>query len=98
MREQEIVESWWPENNFKWSATTHQVEKWVFDEVVQTYLCNKENPKWLRQNNPYALEEITRRLMEAESRGLWVADEDFLADVQEVALMIEGIWKSAWAR
>jgi len=77
-------------NLFKWSATTHQVEKWVFDEVVQTYLRDKENLEWLRQNNPYALEEITRRLMEAESRGLWAADEDFLADVQEIALMIEG--------
>jgi len=90
MREQEIIESWWPENNFKWSATTHQVEKWVFDGVVETYIRDKENLEWLRQNNPYALEEITRRLMEAESRGLWAADEDLFEDVQEIALMIEG--------
>ncbi|WP_419655726.1 cobaltochelatase subunit CobN [Desulfosarcina variabilis] len=82
-------------NLFKWSATTHQVEKWFFDEVVQTYIRDKENLEWLRKNNPYALAEITRRLMEAESRGLWAADDELLADVQEIALMIEGDMEEA---
>ncbi len=82
-------------NLFKWSATTHQVEKWVFDSVVETYLRDKENLEWLREQNPYALEEITRRLMEAQSRGLWNADADMLADVQDIALMIEGDMEEA---
>ncbi|MBN2041956.1 MAG: cobaltochelatase subunit CobN [Spirochaetes bacterium] len=77
-------------NLFKWSATTQEVEKWVFDSVVEIYIRNEENFKWLKNNNPYAFEEITRRLLEAQSRGLWEADEDFLQDVQDVALMIEG--------
>ncbi len=77
-------------NLYKWSATTHQVEKWVFDSVVETYIRDKENFEWLREKNMYALEEITRRLLEAESRGLWRASDDMLADVQETALMIEG--------
>lgn len=77
-------------NLFKWSATTQEVEKWVFDGVVETYIRNEENLKWLRENNPYALEEITRRLLEAQTRKLWDADEDYLKDVQDAALMIEG--------
>ena len=77
-------------NLFKWSATTHEVEKWVFDDVVETYIRDEENFKWLRRDNPYALEEVTRRLLEAHTRGLWEADPDLLQDVREAALLIEG--------
>lgn len=77
-------------NLFKWSATSHEVEKWVFDSVAETYIQNKDNLTWLRQANPYALEEITRRLLEANARKLWQAPEDLLQEIQEATLMIEG--------
>jgi cobaltochelatase CobN len=77
-------------NLFKWSATSGQVSKQLFDEVVRTYILNEENRQWLREINPYALEEITRRLLEAQSRGLWQADEDLLGEVKLAALEIEG--------
>lgn len=77
-------------NLFKWSATSHEVEKWVFDSVAETYIQNKENLEWLLKANPYALEEITRRLLEAHARELWQAPEDLLQEIQEAALTIEG--------
>lgn len=77
-------------NLFKWSATSHAVPKTLFDQVVTTYIQNKENQEWLSEENPYAMEEITRRLLEAASRGLWQADEEMLTAVQNVALEIEG--------
>lgn len=77
-------------NLFKWSATSGQVSKRLFDDVVRTYIQNEKNRDWLRQDNPYALEEITRRLLEAASRGLWVAEEEMLAQVRSAALEIEG--------
>ncbi len=75
---------------FKWSATSGQVAKPLFDAVVHTYIMDEENRAWLREENPYALEEITRRLLEAASRELWDADADLLAAVQSAALEIEG--------
>ncbi|ADW19232.1 Cobaltochelatase [Desulfobulbus propionicus DSM 2032] len=75
---------------FKWSATTETVAGWVFDRVVTTYIQDQTNLEWLRRENPYGLEEITRRLLEAQSRGLWQADAERLAAVQEAALLIEG--------
>jgi cobaltochelatase CobN len=75
---------------FKWSATSGQVSKALFDAVVHTYILDEENRAWLRRDNPYALEEITRRLLEAASRELWDADADLLAAVQSAALEIEG--------
>lgn len=77
-------------NLFKWSATTKNVEKWVFDKVVETYIDDAENLEWLQSENPYALEEMTRRLLEAESRGLWKADPEMLESVRHAALLVEG--------
>jgi len=75
---------------FKWSATTNLVPKGMFESVTEKYILNEINSEWLRENNPYALEEITRRLLEAASRGLWEADADKLSAVQATALEIEG--------
>jgi len=77
-------------NLFKWSATTDEVDTWVFERVVETFVQNDENREWIRQQNPYALEEITRRLLEAEARGLWEAKPDLLDAVKQAALSIEG--------
>lgn len=32
--------------------------------------------EWFKKHNPYALEEITRRLLEAYERKLWKADKN----------------------
>ena len=77
-------------NLFKWSATSKEVGKEVFDGVVKRFLRDPETLEWLRRENPYALEELTRRLLEAESRGLWQADDADLAVVQAAALSVEG--------
>ncbi len=77
-------------NLYKWSATSHEVKKDLFDRLVSTYILDPENSRWLLRNNPYAMEEITRRLLEANSRNLWRADEDMLAALQQMALDIEG--------
>ena len=82
-------------NLFKWSATSHKVSKDLFDRVVTTYILDEKNRAWLMENNPYAMEEITRRLLEAESRNLWAADEDTLNAVQDMALEIEGDMEEA---
>lgn len=77
-------------NLYKWSALTQKVGKWVFDNIVETYIENEKNLAWLQNENPYALEEITRRLLEAHSRGLWQAGDDQLNSVRDMALTIEG--------
>jgi cobaltochelatase CobN len=75
---------------FHWSAAAGEVDKWVFDAVATTFVRNQENLEWLRRDNPYGLEEMTRRLLEAHSRGLWQADADLLEEVQAAALLVEG--------
>ncbi|OPX33728.1 MAG: hypothetical protein B1H11_12045 [Desulfobacteraceae bacterium 4484_190.1] len=70
-------------------------EKWVFDDVVEHYIRNKENLNWLRNENPYAIEELPRRLLKAESRGLWQADPELLEEVCNAAFSVEGDMEEA---
>jgi cobaltochelatase CobN len=54
-------------------------------------ISNAQNRCWLRDTTtPYAMEEITRRLLEAASRQLWEADEGLPAQVRSAALEVEG--------
>lgn len=75
---------------YGWKATTREVDDWVLDEVARTFLLQDENREFFRQNNPWALEEITRRLMEAWQRGLWEPSEDVKAALKRLCLEVEG--------
>ena len=51
--------------------------------------------EFFEKNNQYAFEEMTRRLLEAHSRGLWDADEESLKSLQEHYLDIESMLEDA---
>ncbi|MBR2255721.1 MAG: cobaltochelatase subunit CobN, partial [Candidatus Methanomethylophilaceae archaeon] len=74
-----------------WQATTGEVEGWMFDESFDLFVRNEENRRFFEENNPYALEELERRLLEAHTRGLWETDEDTLRELQETYLEIESM-------
>ncbi len=76
---------------YGWSATTKLVDKWIFDEIAKTYVLDEEMRRWFEKNNIYAVEEITRRLIEAYERGLWNADENLIEKLREAYAEIEGI-------
>lgn len=75
---------------YGWEATTQEVDDWIFDDIAKTFMLDKENREFFEKNNPWALEEIGRRLLEAESRGLWAADTEVLESLKERYLEIEG--------
>ncbi len=75
---------------YGWEATTGEVDDWVFDDIAKTFLLDDENRKFFQENNPWALEEIGRRLLEAYERGLWQADEDVLEELKDRYLETEG--------
>lgn len=76
---------------YGWEATTDEVGDWVFDEITRTYIENKENYEFFKENNPWALEEIERRLIEANKRGLWQPDDGLEELLEDSYLEIEGI-------
>jgi cobaltochelatase CobN len=75
---------------YGWEATTQEVDDWIFDDITRTFVLNPENREFFQKENPWALEEIARRLLEAEQRGLWQADPDVLANLKQLYVEIEG--------
>jgi cobaltochelatase CobN len=75
---------------YGWEATTQEVDDWIFDDIARTFVLDPENREFFEKNNPWALEEIGRRLLEAEGRGLWQADPEVIEQLKERYLEIEG--------
>lgn len=75
---------------YGWEATTQEVDDWIFDEIARVFVLDEENRKFFEENNPWALEEIGRRLLEAHGRGLWDADPQVLEELKGAYLEIEG--------
>ena len=75
---------------YGWQATAKAVDDSVFDDAARTFLMDEENRKFFEENNPWALEEIARRLIEALERGLWNAAPDVQEALKEIYVEIEG--------
>jgi len=75
---------------YGWQATTDEVDDWIFDDIAKTFILDEENRKFFQENNPWAMEEMGRRLLEASQRGLWKADPDVLDALRSSYLEIEG--------
>lgn len=77
-------------NVYGWDATTGAVDDWVFDELAKTYVLDEVMRHWFEENNPWAMEEINRRLLEAVQRDLWQPEPDMLDSLKEIHMEIEG--------
>ncbi|HEX2955405.1 MAG TPA: cobaltochelatase subunit CobN, partial [Chitinispirillaceae bacterium] len=76
---------------YGWEATTQEVDDWIFDDITETFVLDEENRVFFKENNPWALEEISRRLLEAQQRGLWNADPEVLERLKESYLETESL-------
>ncbi len=75
---------------YGWQATAKAVDGAVFDDVTRTFMMDEENRKFFEENNPWALEEIARRLIEAAERGLWKPAPDVREALKDLYVEIEG--------
>ncbi|GAB4111626.1 MAG: magnesium chelatase subunit H [Roseiflexaceae bacterium] len=76
-------------NTYGWSATTDAVEGWVYQGVAETFLFDQEMRERMAHLNAHATAAITRRLLEANSRGFWDADEATIAQLQQIYADLE---------
>ena len=74
---------------YGWSASTQEVDDWIFNDIADAFVNNDEMRRFFEQNNPHALEEIARRLLEANQRNLWDADPKVLEALKKNYLEIE---------
>lgn len=76
-------------NTLGWSATTGQVEPWVYQRISETYVLDEEMRKRLASANPTASARMANRLLEANERNYWNPDDDTLAALQDAADELE---------
>ncbi|ADN51275.1 Magnesium chelatase [Vulcanisaeta distributa DSM 14429] len=73
------------------AATMNAVDDWVWDRVAETYVFSDEMRRWFIEVNPYALEQIIKRLYEAYERGLWHTSEDVIRKLRDIYAELEGV-------
>ncbi|ENN96255.1 cobaltochelatase [Methanocaldococcus villosus KIN24-T80] len=76
---------------FQWDATSDIVEDWMYEKIAEKYVFDKKMEEFFKENNPYALLNITERLLEAIERGLWKADDEMKEKLRKKYLEIEGM-------
>jgi magnesium chelatase subunit H len=76
-------------NTFGWSATADAVDDWVYTEVAKTFVLDEEMLQRLRTLNPHSARSLVARLLEAEGRGFWEADDVMLDRLREIFAGLE---------
>ncbi|MEL6599662.1 MAG: magnesium chelatase subunit H [Pseudomonadota bacterium] len=76
-------------NTMGWSATTGQVDPWVYQRLTETFVLDEEMRARLSDLNPTAASRVANRLMEAVEREYWQPDDDTLAALQDSADELE---------
>jgi magnesium chelatase subunit H len=86
-------------NTMGWSATTGQVQPWVYDRLTQTFVLDDEMRERLAQLNPAASARMANRLIEAHERNYWTPDDETLEALrrfgEELEDRLEGIEEAA---
>lgn len=75
---------------FGWDATAEVMEDWMYESLANKYPLDKEMQEWLKEVNPYALQNMTERLLEAIQRDMWGASDEMRQDLQNIYLDVEG--------
>ena len=88
-------------NTMGWSATTGQVQPWVYQQLTDTFMLDPAMRDRLAQLNPTASARVANRLIEASDRNYWKPDAETLAALrkagEELEDRLEGIYEGSTA-
>jgi cobaltochelatase CobN len=76
---------------FGFDATAGVVTDWMYAQLAENYVLDKDNQDFMKHANPWALRGIIEKLSEAADRGLWEEpDPELITQLQQVYLDVEG--------
>ena len=76
-------------NTMGWSATTGQVQPWVYKELSETFLLDPVMRERLARLNPTASMRVANRLIEASERNYWQPDAETLEALRRASDELE---------
>lgn len=56
---------------FAYDATTGLIEDFMYEKITEEYLLNQVNQSFIEEHNPWALKDMSERMLEAVQRGMW---------------------------
>jgi magnesium chelatase subunit H len=84
-------------NTMGWSATTGQVQPWVYEQLSETFVLDPAMRERLSKLNPTASAKVANRLIEASERKFWKPDPHVLEALrragEELEDRLEGIYE-----
>ncbi|MEL6364728.1 MAG: magnesium chelatase subunit H [Pseudomonadota bacterium] len=72
-------------NTMGWSATASAVAPWVYQQITETFVLDRELRERLAALNPKSSAKVANRLLEASDRQYWSPDPETLAALREAA-------------
>lgn len=76
-------------NTMGWSATSGQVDNWVYDEANGTFIDDPEMSARLMATNPNSFRKLVATFLEANGRGYWDASEDQIERLRQLYTDVE---------
>jgi magnesium chelatase subunit H len=76
-------------NTMGWSATTGQVQPWVYEQLTQAFMLDPAMRQRLAQLNPTASARVASRLLEASDRQFWQPDPHVLQALRQASEELE---------
>jgi len=61
---------------FGYDATADVVDDWMYEELTRTYVADPAMRAFFERSSPWALKDVSARLLEAIDRGLWQQPSD----------------------
>ncbi|MFM9852912.1 MAG: magnesium chelatase subunit H [Sphingomonadaceae bacterium] len=82
-----------------WSATTGQVDPWVYQQITETFVLDDDMRARMARLNPKSSAKVASRLIEASERNFWQPDAATLAALHaasdDIEDQLEGILQAA---
>jgi cobaltochelatase CobN len=80
---------------FAYDATTNCVSDFMYEGVAEAYIFNPEVREFVEKSNPWALRDMSERLLEANQRGMWQdVSSDMIDKLKAIANEAEGAIES----
>ncbi len=76
-------------NTLGWSATTGEVDPWVYQKLTETFVLDAAMRERLATLNPTASAKIANRLLEAHERHYWSPDQSVLDALRQAGEELE---------
>ncbi len=76
-------------NTMGWSATTGQVDPWVYQKISETFVLDKTLRDRLAALNPKSCAKVANRLLEASARNYWTPDAATLEALRQAGEELE---------